>query len=988
MVGGRAGLRRPRGDRRRRPLRRRVAGGRRGRARNRGPHSTNATACGVGGVDGPLDPRRRARSAGATARRPRPDPPAIVGAGTIRPMPHSLSGLAESAMQARVLTGLRDDGPLSRTELGDRLGAVADDDRRRGRPAHRDRPGPRDRPAPPVVGAARRWSTSPRTSGSWASRSGRPASWWGDRRPPRRPAPASTSPPTSRRGPTMVLEVARRHAVRRLMRGLRRRAAAGGRRGRARPGRLRAGLPVAPPLMPGWDGYPVRDTVARELGCPAVLDNDVNVMAVGERHAGVARQARDFLFVKIGTGIGCGVVVDGDLYRGVNGCAGDIGHMQVRGDGRRCVCGNLDCLKAYAGGAALAEDATAAALGGRSAVLAELLTAQGHLTAEDIGTAVARGDLEAATLLRESGQRVGQVVAALVSFFNPGMIVHRGTRQQPGSRAARRDPRDGLPAVPPAGHRQPPDRAERAPGVRRRHRRRPPGQLDGLRGRLVLTRPTCAIRFRKSVSRLTLSRPVSTFGVTAITSPPRCGAWEVPVVLGKAFTARSNYVERRLSGVLAALAAGSVTLSARRRRRPHLPGGRSPRPRRPPGPGAGRPVPEGHPQRPAGRADGPRRAARRRRAAHHAGGRRLAQRRRDRGQLDRRPHPGLQARRGGAAGHRPRPRLRRREEPLGLPLLLAAARHPGRRPGDRLDQRGRRARSTGTKADFAPYKGVIRVSRFKLVNDKLKLGSEHRIIDVPVDRGICCHVGGDIDFDSKGNLILSTGDDTNPFESDGYVPLDERPDRNPAFDAQRTAANTNDLRGKMLRIKPGKPAATPSPPATSSARARPRPGPRSTRWACATRSASRSTRAPTSCRWATTRRTRRRRTPPAARTARASGCRSRSPANYGWPYCATDELPYVDYDFATETSGEPFNCAAPRNTSPNNTGLVEAAAGREARDRLRLTASRSSSPSSAPAASAPMAGPAYQYDVRKTRKTAGRVARAVRRHAAALRVDP
>ena len=69
-----------------------------------------------------------------------------------------------------------------------------------------------------------------------------------------------------------------------------------------------------------------------------------------------------------------------------------------------------------------------------------------------------------------------------------------------------------------------------------------------------------------------------------------------------------------------------------------------------------------------------------------------------------------------------------------------------------------------------------------------------------MDRGICCHVGGDIVFDENGNLLLSTGDDTNPFQSDGYTPIDERAGRNPAFDAQRSAANTNDLRGKILRI--------------------------------------------------------------------------------------------------------------------------------------------------------------------------------------------
>src|SRR5919109_973849 len=109
----------------------------------------------------------------------------------------------------------------------------------------------------------------------------------------------------------------------------------------------------------------------------------------------------------------------------------------------------------------------------------------------------------------------------------------------------------------------------------------------------------------------------------------------------------------------------------------------------------------------------------------------------------------------------------------------------------------------GTQADWDRYKGLIRLSRFRWVGERLDLRSEQQILDVPVDRGICCHVGGDILFDRAGNLILSTGDDTNPFESDGYTPIDERSTRNPAFDAQRSAANTNDLRGKILRIRPG-----------------------------------------------------------------------------------------------------------------------------------------------------------------------------------------
>jgi glucokinase-like ROK family protein len=186
------------------------------------------------------------------------------------------------------------------------------------------------------------------------------------------------------------------------------------------------GVSVSPPIMPGWDGYPVRDAVSRELGCPVVLDNDVNVLAVGEQHAGVAKGARDFLFVKIGTGIGCGIVIDGQLYRGVDGCAGDIGHIRVEEFGPTCACGNTGCLEAYSGGAALARDATIAARAGRSPALAALLEEKGELTAADVGLAVAQGDAQAVQLIRESGRHIGQVLASLVSFFNPGLIVIGG----------------------------------------------------------------------------------------------------------------------------------------------------------------------------------------------------------------------------------------------------------------------------------------------------------------------------------------------------------------------------------------------------------------------------------------------------------------------------------------------------------------------------------------------------------------------------------
>lgn len=186
------------------------------------------------------------------------------------------------------------------------------------------------------------------------------------------------------------------------------------------------GVPVDPPIMPGWDRYPVRDTVSRELRCPAVLDNDVNMMALGEQHSGVARSVPDFLFVKIGTGIGCGIVMGGDLYRGVDGCAGDIGHIRIDDSGPMCTCGNVGCLEAFAGGAALARQAEVAARGGRSPELAGLLKEKGGLSAADIGIAVSHGDAQAVQLIRDCGQRVGQVLASLVSFFNPALIVIGG----------------------------------------------------------------------------------------------------------------------------------------------------------------------------------------------------------------------------------------------------------------------------------------------------------------------------------------------------------------------------------------------------------------------------------------------------------------------------------------------------------------------------------------------------------------------------------
>src|SRR4051794_10529527 len=192
------------------------------------------------------------------------------------------------------------------------------------------------------------------------------------------------------------------------------------------PVSFRDGVPVAPPIMPGWDQFPVRSVLSQHLGAPVLVDNDVNIMALGEMHAGLSRKVDDFLFVKIGTGVGCGIVVDGRVYRGVSGSAGDIGHIRIEDEGPLCNCGNTGCLEAFFSGAALAREAMAAARSGRSFILADRLREAGSLDASDVTTALAAGDPVAIEMVRDGGRRLGFLLAGLVNFFNPGMVVIGG----------------------------------------------------------------------------------------------------------------------------------------------------------------------------------------------------------------------------------------------------------------------------------------------------------------------------------------------------------------------------------------------------------------------------------------------------------------------------------------------------------------------------------------------------------------------------------
>jgi glucokinase-like ROK family protein len=188
------------------------------------------------------------------------------------------------------------------------------------------------------------------------------------------------------------------------------------------------GIVVSPPIMPGWDGFPIVQTIQdRFPTARAVVDNDVNVMALGEVTAGIAKGVKNLIFVKIGTGIGSGIVCNGRIYRGSNGCAGDIGHICVKKDGPICPCGNRGCLEAMAAGPAIGERGVRAALEGSSPILLKYYQAnEGRLSAEDVGNAAREGDPAAIEIIRESGQMIGDVLANLINFFNPGMVVIGG----------------------------------------------------------------------------------------------------------------------------------------------------------------------------------------------------------------------------------------------------------------------------------------------------------------------------------------------------------------------------------------------------------------------------------------------------------------------------------------------------------------------------------------------------------------------------------
>jgi glucokinase-like ROK family protein len=193
------------------------------------------------------------------------------------------------------------------------------------------------------------------------------------------------------------------------------------------PVEFESGRPISPANMPGWDAYPIRERFVNRYRAPVWVDNDVNVLALGEWRSGLAAGHDNVVVVKMGTGIGAGIISDGHLHRGAKGSAGDIGHIPVTDDPSVvCRCGSIGCLEALAGGVAIGRAGEAAGRDGRSPRLRAALDQRGTVTAEDVARAASFGDPVAVLLLQDAGRRVGSVLASVVNFFNPSLIVIGG----------------------------------------------------------------------------------------------------------------------------------------------------------------------------------------------------------------------------------------------------------------------------------------------------------------------------------------------------------------------------------------------------------------------------------------------------------------------------------------------------------------------------------------------------------------------------------
>jgi glucokinase len=176
----------------------------------------------------------------------------------------------------------------------------------------------------------------------------------------------------------------------------------------------REGTVVASPNLPGWHDVPLRDRVAAATGLPVLLENDANAAAYGEYWRGAGEGCASMVLLTLGTGVGGGLVLGGELWRGADGMAGEIGHITVEPGGRTCRCGNAGCLETYASATGVVDS------------YRELSGVEEAVTAEEVHRRAHEGDPNARQSYREAGRSLGLAFAALVNLLNPERIVIGG----------------------------------------------------------------------------------------------------------------------------------------------------------------------------------------------------------------------------------------------------------------------------------------------------------------------------------------------------------------------------------------------------------------------------------------------------------------------------------------------------------------------------------------------------------------------------------
>jgi len=189
----------------------------------------------------------------------------------------------------------------------------------------------------------------------------------------------------------------------------------------------RRGLITSSPNLPGWCDIPLRDMVREKYGVNTFLVNDASAAALGEHRFGAGKGVTNLIYITVSTGIGGGIIINGKLYCGSCGSAGEVGHMTIDVNGPRCECGNVGCWETLASGTAVAKEAIRRLNNGERSSLIEIVGGKlESITAETVGVAAQRGDSLALDVMTEAATYLGVGLVNLVNIFNPGLIIIGG----------------------------------------------------------------------------------------------------------------------------------------------------------------------------------------------------------------------------------------------------------------------------------------------------------------------------------------------------------------------------------------------------------------------------------------------------------------------------------------------------------------------------------------------------------------------------------